>query len=209
MNIMLVGPQACGKGTQASKLSEKLGLKHFSTGDAFRAEVKSGSELGNTLKAMMDAGQLVPNDMVNKVIKNAIAQYQEQGMIFDGYPRTIEQADFLLAQTRLDAVVEIVVSDDVSVNRISSRYVCPECGKGYNSIFLPPKEAGVCDVDHAKLIQREDDKPEAVRKRLADYHQQTEPIIAHYREKGITIHKINGEQSIEDVFSAIIKALGV
>lgn len=209
MNIMLVGPQACGKGTQASKLSEKLGLKHFSTGDAFRAEVKSGSELGKKLKETMDAGQLVSNDMVNDVIKNAIEQYKEQGMIFDGYPRTIEQADFLLEQTDLDAVVEIDLSEEESIARISSRYVCPECGKGYNSISQAPQKEGVCDVDGVALIQRDDDKPEAVKKRLADYHTQTEPIIKHYAKKGITVYKIDGKQSIEEVFDAIVKALNI
>jgi len=209
MNIMLVGPQACGKGTQASKLSEKLGLKHFSTGDAFRSEVASGSELGKKLKEIMDAGQLVPNDMVNKVIASAIDKFKEQGIIFDGYPRTIEQADFLLEQTDLDAVVEIDLSEEESISRISSRYMCPRCGKGYNSVTLPPKIEGICDDDGEKLVQRDDDKPEAVKKRLADYHAQTEPIIEHYAKKGITVYKINGKQSIEDVFSAIVQALGV
>ena len=208
MNIILVGPQGCGKGTQAEKIAEHYSMKHFSTGDAFRAEVASGSELGKKLKEIMDAGELVPVEIVNDVIRGAIEQHKERGLIFDGYPRTQEQASFLESVTDVDAIVAIEISDEEAVRRISSRYMCPKCGKGYNTVTLPPKEEGKCDLDGEALIQRDDDKPEAVRKRLADYHAKTAPIIAFFEEKGVAVHRINGEQPIEDVFSTIVEKLG-
>jgi len=207
MNIILIGPQASGKGTQAVRLAEKTGMKHFSTGDAFRAEVASGSELGKELKRIMDAGDLVPNETVNEVIKGAVEKYQSQGLVFDGYPRTQDQAEFLSSITKIDAVVAIKISDEEAVKRISSRYVCPVCGKGYNTITLPPKVEGKCDVEGATLVQRDDDKPESVKKRLADYHAKTAPLIKFFDEQGSAIHSINGEQPIDDVAKDILAAL--
>ncbi|MBN1274841.1 nucleoside monophosphate kinase [Candidatus Woesearchaeota archaeon] len=209
MNIILIGPQASGKGTQAERLAARTGMKHFSTGEAFRAEVMSGSELGKRLKRCMDSGELVPDNVVNEVTRKAVEQNRERGLIFDGYPRTKEQAEFLDRITRVDAVVAIEVSDEVAVQRISSRYVCSKCGKGYNTVTLPPKQAGKCDEDGASLVQRDDDKPEAVRKRLADYHAKTAPLISFFEGKGARIIRIDGEQPIEEVFEDVTAALRV
>lgn len=207
MNIILIGPQGSGKGTQADNMVDEYGMKHFSVGDALRAEKKSGSELGNKVAAIMERGDLVSDDIVNEIVKKAVEHYGEQGLIFDGYPRKRSQAEYLKTIADVDAVVDISISDEEAVRRISSRYVCPECGKCYNTIFLPPKEEGKCDADGAALVQREDDKPDAVRKRLAAYHEQTEPIVKYYEEGGVPVHRINGEQPIPDVFRDIKRAL--
>ncbi len=141
------------------------------------------------------------------IVKNTIKEHEKNGIIFDGYPRTVEQAEFLETITKIEAIVDIVISDEESIKRITSRRVCPKCGKNYNVITLPPKVAGKCDVDNEPLIQRKDDTEEAVKKRLAAYHEKTEPLIKFYKDKQVLMHIINGEQSIEQVFADIKKVL--
>ncbi len=207
MNIIIIGPQACGKGTQATKIAGQYGIFHFSTGDALRAEVKSGSDLGKELSAVMNAGKLVSDELIFNIVEKAYQAHPE-GILLDGYPRTIPQAELVKADLKVDAVVEIVIRDETAVERISSRFMCSECGAGYNTVSLPPKTPGVCDKDGAALIQRDDDKPEAVLKRLALYHDQTAPVVAFYEALGVPVHKVDGEQSIDGVFGSIREAMG-
>ncbi len=207
VNIIIIGPQACGKGTQAAKMAGHFGIFHFSTGDALRAEVKSGSDLGQELSAVMNAGKLVSDELIFNIVKK-VYQTHPEGILLDGYPRTIPQAELVKADLKVDAVVEIVIKDETAVERISSRFMCSECGAGYNTVSLPPKTAGVCDKDGGALIQRDDDKPEAVLKRLALYHDQTVPVVAFYEALGVSVYKVNGEQSIDGVFDSILAAIG-
>jgi len=206
MNICIIGPQASGKGTQASRIAAHYGIFHFSTGDALRAEVKSGSDLGQELSQIMNAGQLVSDQLIYDIVKKAGREHPE-GILLDGYPRTVPQAEMMVADLTIDAVIEIVIQDETAVARISSRFMCSKCGRGYNTVSLPPRTEGVCDDDGAPLVQRDDDKPEAVRKRLALYHEQTAPVIEFYRAAGAPVHRIDGEQSIEDVFAIVKQAI--
>jgi len=207
MNMIIIGPQASGKGTQAAKLAAHYGIFHFSTGDALRAEVKSGSDLGRELSEVMNAGKLVSDELIFGIVKKVYGEHPE-GILLDGYPRTIPQAELVKADLEVDAVVEIVIRDETAVERISSRFMCSECGAGYNTVSLPPKTPGICDKDGAKLIQRDDDKPEAVLKRLALYDDQTAPVIEFYEKLGVPVHKVDGEQSIDGVFQSIREAIG-
>jgi len=207
MNITIIGPQASGKGTQASRIAEHFGIFHFSTGDALRAEVKSGSELGNEIAQVMNAGQLVGDELIYGIVKKA-DQAHPGGILLDGYPRTVGQAEMMKPDLPIGAVVEIIISDQTAVDRISSRFMCSKCGHGYNTVSLPPKTAGVCDLDGAPLIQRDDDKPEAVKKRLRVYHEQTAPVLEFYRNLGVPVHPVDGEQSIDDVWQDIKQAIG-
>jgi len=202
VNIIIIGPQASGKGTQATRIAGQYGIFHFSTGDALRAEVKSGSELGKELSAVMNAGKLVSDELIFNIVKKVYQEHPE-GILLDGYPRTIAQAELVKADLKVDAVVEIVIKDATAVERISSRFMCSECGAGYNTVSLPPKQAGVCDKDGAALVQRDDDKPEAVLKRLALYHDQTAPVVSFYEQLDVPVYKVDGEQSIDDVFASI------
>lgn len=206
MNLIIIGPQASGKGTQAARMAEHYGVFHFSTGDALRAEVKSGSDLGKELSEVMNAGKLVSDELIFNIVKKVYEAHPE-GILLDGYPRTIPQAELVKADLEVDAVVEIAIADETCVSRISSRWMCSECGAGYNTVSLPPKTEGVCDKDGAPLVQRDDDKPEAVLKRLALYHEQTEPVVKFYEDLGVPVHRIDGEQSIDDVFEAVKAAL--
>ncbi len=207
MNMIIIGPQASGKGTQAVKLAAHNGIFHFSTGDALRAEVKSGSELGRELSEVMNAGKLVSDELIFDIVKKAYQAHPE-GILLDGYPRTVPQAELVKTDLDVGAVIEIVIGDETAVERISSRFMCSECDAGYNTVSLPPKTPGVCDKDGAPLIQRDDDKPEAVRKRLALYHEQTAPVIDFYEKLGVVVHKVDGEQTIDDVFGSILEAIG-
>ncbi len=206
MNLIIMGPQASGKGTQATRMAEHYGVFHFSTGDALRAEVKSGSDLGRELSEVMNAGKLVSDELIFDIVKK-VYQTHPEGILLDGYPRTIPQAELVKADLKVDAVVEIVIRDETCVERISSRFMCSECGAGYNTVSLPPRIPGKCDKDGADLIQRDDDKPEAVLKRLALYHEQTAPVVKFYADLGVPVHRIDGEQSIDGVFAAIRAAI--
>ncbi len=207
MNITIIGPQASGKGTQAGRVAEHFGIFHFSTGDALRAEVKSGSDLGNEISQVMNAGQLVGDELIYGIVKKT-ARAHPEGILLDGYPRTVGQAEMMKPDLTLDAVIEIVISDQTAVDRISSRFMCSQCGHGYNTVSLPPKTPGLCDIDAAPLVQRDDDKPEAVKKRLRLYHEQTAPVLEFYRNLGVPVHQVDGEQSIEDVWQNIKQAIG-
>jgi adenylate kinase len=208
MNIILVGPQGSGKGTQAELMVARYGMKHFSTGDALRAEKSSGSTLGKKIAKLMDAGHMVPDEIVDAIIVGALEDFRKQGILFDGFPRSVVQAEFLSKHTKIDALVEIHISDDEAVKRISSRFSCPKCGAVFNMLTKRPKKKGVCNADGTALVQRADDHEDQVRLRLADYHKKTEPLHSFYKKMGVPVHIIDGEKPIDVVFRDIAKNLG-
>jgi adenylate kinase len=205
MKLLIIGPQASGKGTQANKIAKKLGIPHLSSGDMLREEKRSGSELGKEIEEMIDRGALVPNEMIWKMIKKRLDAHPE-GWILDGFPRRRQQADILDAEYKLDNVILLDVHDEVCLDRISGRRICPVCGKNYHIHFQPPKQEGICDKEGAKLIQRADDNVQAVKKRLATYHEKTKPLAAHYEE---ILIRVNGDQTIDEVWKELQEKLGI
>jgi adenylate kinase len=213
MNLILLGPPGAGKGTQAARLVEQNGLVQLSTGDMLRATAASGSELGKRVKAIMDAGQLVPDDIMIVMIAERISEPDcRNGFILDGFPRTARQAealDAMLAEKGLDLdyVIEMQVDDGALIERIAGRYACAVCGTGYHDKFKRPKVDGVCDVcGNSKFGRRDDDKPETVRARLAAYHEQTAPILPYYQAKSV-LRRVDGMAPIPEVARQIDRAL--
>ena len=214
MNIILLGPPGAGKGTQARMLEERTGMVQLSTGDMLRAAVASGSEVGLKAKAVMEAGQLVSDDIVIGVVRERLAQPDlANGAIFDGFPRTVAQAealDTLLAERgmTLDAVVEMQVQDEVLVDRIAGRFTCAQCGEGYHDTAKRPQKEGVCDnCGSTAFKRRADDNAETVKSRLVAYHAETAPLIAHYKEAG-KLRSIDGMAEIGDVADQLKRAIG-
>lgn len=194
MNLLFLGPPGAGKGTVAQAVSEKYGLVQLSTGDLVRAEIKSGSDLGKELAEVINAGNLVEDNQISKMFEQKMKFLLENknfsGVILDGFPRTIPQTKMLeeileKLNQKLTAVIFIETDDENIIKRLSSRYTCPKCKKVYNSITLPPKVEGICDLDGSPLIQRDDDKPEVIKKRLVEYREKTAPLIEHYEKKGL------------------------
>jgi len=209
MNLVFLGPPGAGKGTQAKKLSQEMGLKHISTGDLLREAVKNQTPLGKKAKEFMDRGELVPDELIVALIEEVMPP--GGGVILDGFPRTIAQAealDKMLSRKgmKLDKALLFDVSDDVVVERLSGRRVCPSCGTVYHIKFNPPKEDQVCDRCGTKLIQREDDKEEVIRNRLDVYRKQTEPLIEYYKDKGILI-KLDASKDIQEVYRELKRVL--
>ena len=210
MRIILLGPPGAGKGTQAQFIKESLGVPQISTGDMLRAAVGSGSELGNRVKAVMDAGALVSDDIIINLVKERIqADDCANGFLFDGFPRTIRQAQAMDdAGIPIDAVVEIQVEDDELVKRITGRRVHPGSGRVYHLQYNPPKQQGVDDVTGEELQQREDDTESTVRERLAIYYEQTQPLVAFYSEKSnLKYVEIDGSGAVADIQNAISAGL--
>lgn len=202
MRLIILGAQASGKGTQAEMLTKEFGLTHISTGERLRQEVASGSMLGKKIAEQIEQGNMVPDELVQKMVKHLIEQ-SDGKFILDGFPRTPAQAEFLDLTTNIDHVVVLKISDKTALERIGGRVECPK-GHDFHLKFNPPKKEGICDECGLPLHKRADDNSVAIMKRLQDYHLRTEPIIAHYKGK---ILEINGEQSIKDVHLAILKAL--
>jgi adenylate kinase len=208
MRLILLGPPGAGKGTQARYICEKYGIPQISTGDMLRAAVAAGTELGQQAKKVMDSGGLVSDDIIIGLVKERITEDDcKSGFLFDGFPRTLAQAQAMLdAGVTIDAVVEIAVPDDEIVNRLSGRRSHPGSGRVYHVVFNPPKVEGVDDVTGEPLVHRDDDKEETIRNRLATYHAQTEVLTSFYGEldaKGeegaARLIKVDGTQSIEGV----------
>ena len=212
LNLVLLGPPGSGKGTQGERLNEDLRLPYYATGDILRAAVRDETELGRTAKGYMDAGDLVPDEVIVGVIAERIDSAEAlDGFILDGFPRTTPQAEALDAKLvelgrAVTAVVLIDVGDDEVVRRLCGRRTCAANGHVFHVDFNPPKEDGVCDIDGSELIVRDDDKPEVIRKRLNTYHAKTEPLVAYYDQRSV-LRRIAGESPPDDVAEEIRRTL--
>lgn len=213
MKIIMLGAPGAGKGTQAGKIADKYHIPHISTGDIFRANIKEGTKLGMKAKEYMDQGLLVPDEVTIGMLLDRIKQEDcQKGYILDGFPRTIPQAETLTKALK-DMGDEIGFAFDIDVpeaniiSRMGGRRACLKCGATYHVTFAPPKKEGICDVCGSALVQRDDDKPETVQKRLAVYYEQTQPLIDYYREQGV-LHTLDGTEGMEKVFSEITSILG-
>ncbi len=210
IDLVFLGPPGAGKGTYARKLKEILGIPHISTGDIFREAVAAGTELGRKVKHILESGELVPDEIVNEVVRERLSEPDcEKGFILDGYPRTVAQAEALDEMLRemgrsLMWAILFDVPEDVVVQRITNRRVCPKCGRIYNLITNPPKEDNLCDECKVPLIQREDDKEEVVRKRYRVYMENTLPVVEYYEKKG-KLQKIDGTAGLDAVIEEVLK----
>ncbi len=209
MKMVFLGPPGAGKGTVAAKAKEFYSIPHISTGDLFRANIKNETELGKQVKAILASGGLVPDSITIEMVRNRLAEDDcKKGFILDGFPRTIPQADALAKMTDLDAVLNLDISTEDVVIRLSGRRMCPSTGKIYHVVFNPPKVEGKDDETGEDLIQRDDDKEDAIRHRLEVYTAQTEPLIDYYTKKGLVrTVKTNNEMEPEQVFDAVVKVL--
>lgn len=214
MKIIMLGAPGAGKGTQAKKLAAKYGIPHISTGDIFRENIKQETELGKQAKAYMDQGLLVPDELVVDLVVDRLQQNDcVKGYILDGFPRTIPQAQSLdealeKRNEGIDYAIDIEVPDENIVRRMSGRRACPGCGATYHLEHMPTKTEGICDVCGARTVQRDDDKPDTVTKRLVVYHEQTQPLIDYYQSKQILV-EIDGTIGIEEIFNQIVALVGV
>lgn len=214
MNLVMLGPPGAGKGTQAALLAERLGTPHVASGDLFREALREETELGLTAKAYMNRGELVPDEVTIAMVRERLQKPDcDNGVILDGFPRTIEQAEALQAllaeqNKKIDAALFIDAAEDELVRRLSSRWTCRNCQAVYNVISNPPREEGSCDVCGGELYQRADDVPETVRNRIQVYRQQTSPLIDYYRDKELLV-TIKSEGGIEGVQQKILEALQV
>ncbi len=207
MNIVLLGPPGAGKGTLAALLKTELNVPHISTGDIFRSNIKNGTELGKKVQGILASGGLVPDEVTIEMVRDRLSNPDTaNGYILDGFPRTIPQAEALGKMAELDAVINFVLEDDEVVKRLSGRRLCPSTGKIYHIVSNPPKREGIDDETGEPLIQRDDDKPEAIRHRLEVYRAETAPLIGYYKEHG-KIVDIDASPSPETVLSSVIAAL--
>ena len=209
MKMILLGAPGAGKGTQAERLCKVLEIPTISTGNILRAAVKNGTPTGLKAKAFMDAGKLVPDEVIIGIITERLAEDDcKNGYILDGVPRTIAQAEAMeKAGINFDAVVSIEVADEVIMERMSGRRVCESCGASYHLVAVPPKVAGVCDSCGGKLVQRKDDAPETVKDRLAVYHKETEPLKDFYAQRGL-LKSVENQPTVAATSQAILHALG-
>ncbi len=210
--VILIGPPASGKGTQATRLCHMLNVPHIASGDLFREHLKNKTELGLKAGVYMERGELVPDEITIGMVMERLSRPDcAEGALLDGFPRTVAQAealDHMLASQghRIALVLYITAPDPVLIERVSGRRICRTCGESYHIKFNPPEKPGVCDKDGGELYQRDDDKEETVRKRLQVYRQQTDPLVEYYRRKGILV-EINGDQPIETVTAELYAAL--
>ncbi|GMR13249.1 MAG: adenylate kinase [Gemmatimonadota bacterium] len=209
MYVILLGPPGVGKGTQGVLLADAHGMNRIVTGDLLRSARAEGTPLGLEAEQYMDAGELVPDGVMNAMVKECLESLPaERGVVFDGFPRTDGQATALHGTLeelgrRIDHVIVIEADNEVLVRRIAGRRSCPECGRVFNVYLNPPEREGVCDRDQSPLVHRADDEPETVRRRLEVYHELTEPLIAFYERSDATVSYVPGDQSVEDVQSSI------
>ncbi|MFH1212176.1 MAG: nucleoside monophosphate kinase [Candidatus Woesearchaeota archaeon] len=205
MKMLLLGPQASGKDTQAEKIEEHYNIKVISVGNILRKHIKNKTKYGVILGKYLKKGVLAPDDLTNKIVMDAIKN--KRSFLLDGYPRDSYQAKFIVSEVNIDLVIVLRISEKESVKRITSRRVCAKCGENYNLITKKPGKTGVCDICKEKLVQRDDDKPAAVKTRLKIYRDSTAPSLKIYRQHKIPIACVNGEQKIECVWQDIKKAI--
>ncbi len=212
MNIIFVGPPGAGKGTQAQIVSKTFKIPHISTGEMLRAEMESGSKLGNQVKDVVTSGKLVDDDLMNQIVKERLSKPDATaGFILDGFPRTLNQAKSLdeimkSMGKKIDLVVYVDVPENVIVERLSARRTCPKCGRNYNMITDPPKEDELCDDCHVPLVTRDDDKPETVKKRYEVYLELTAPVVEYYKQKGV-LFTIDGTMKMKDIEKYLIEMI--
>ena len=211
--VVLMGPPGAGKGTQAKRVSEELGLPHISSGDLFRGLQGKDTPLAREIRDILARGELVPDDVTIKLVRERLEEpdVQEKGALLDGFPRTVPQAeafDKLLAEwgQAVDGALFLFITEDEAVRRISGRRVCPEGGHVYHVEFHPPKVPGKCDVDNADLVQREDDKPDVVLERYDVYCTKTQPVVDHYKEKGV-IRKVDAMRPVDEITPDMIEKI--
>lgn len=213
MKIIMLGAPGAGKGTQAKQIADKYSIPHISTGDIFRANLKAGTDLGKKAKEYMDQGLLVPDELTCDLVMDRIGQEDcKNGFVLDGFPRTIPQAEALDAalakiNEKMDYAIDVDVPDENIINRMSGRRACLNCGATYHIVSIPTKVEGICDRCGNKVVLRDDDQPETVKKRLDVYHEQTQPLIDYYKKQNI-LKIVDGTQPMEDVFGAIVGILG-
>lgn len=213
MRIVLLGPPGAGKGTQAKSIVDKYAIPHISTGDIFRKNIKEKTPLGIAAKEYIDKGCLVPDEVTVAIVEDRIKQADcIRGFLLDGFPRTVNQADALekvleKMGLKLDYVINIEVTSEALIERLSGRRVCLSCGASFHIKYNPPKREGICDICGGKLIQRDDDSENTVKNRLEVYSSQTAPLIEYYNEKGL-LHSVDGEQDIDNVLKDIYNILG-
>ncbi len=207
-NIVFLGPQGSGKGTVIGKIKDKYGVPHISTGDMFREALKEGTEFGKKAQEYMNRGELVPDDVTCGMVNERIARDDcVNGFMLDGFPRNLKQAEALSEITTINTAVLLDVPEEVSLERLSGRRQCRECGTIFHLSFVPPKKEGVCDKCGGELYQRDDDKAEAIKERLAIYRAETMPIVGYYEGKGVLV-KVNGAGSPDEVVTEILEKLG-
>ena len=213
MKIIMLGAPGAGKGTQAIKIAEKYKIPHVSTGDLFRSNISQNTELGMEAKQYMDAGKLVPDELTVRMLLDRVSKDDcKNGYVLDGFPRTIAQAEVLEQEVeklhdQIDHAINVEVPDENIVKRMGGRRACTKCGATYHVEHVPPKKEGICDNCGSELVLRSDDAPETVQKRLNVYHEQTQPLIDFYRERGI-LKQVDGTQDMQAVFADIVKILG-
>ena len=208
MRIILLGAPGAGKGTQAEFITAKLGVPAVSTGNLLRSAISEGTELGKKAAEYMNKGSLVPDELVIELVRERVkAPDCQKGMVFDGFPRTLAQAEALDRVMDIDMVLFLDVSDDAIVERMSGRRTCPKCQATYHVVSHPPKKEGICDKCGTALGIRDDDRPEVVRQRIAVYHKQTEPIVNHYKNKGL-LKVVKGQEKLEGTTARVAGAIG-
>ena len=207
MNIILIGIQGSGKGTQAKLLNEKYSWEHITTGDLFRKNIEAATELGITAKNFIDKGELVPDKYVFLIVKDALKKAVD-GFVLDGFPRNMDQVRFLQENFDIQQVVLLELSDDKAVERLTARRNCAVCKRDYNILFKKPQQEGICDVCGGELVIRDDDTEEAIRKRIEKFHNETNQVIEYYADKGL-LSTVNADQAVESIHNEIITKLGV
>lgn len=211
MRVVLLGAPGAGKGTQCKRMVDKYNVQHLSSGDILRTERAEGTELGAQAQDYMDSGRLVPDDLIVKMMAGAVAEAPESGYILDGFPRTVNQAEELdrsLASDgrMIDVVVNLQIDDSIIMDRMTGRRSCPKCGAIYHVKNLKPKVEGKCDNDGEELMQRPDDKPEVVKKRLETYHEQTEPVVGYYKQHACVL-EVDASAAADEVGTKLVVML--
>jgi len=206
LRLVFLGPPGAGKGTQASRIAEALGLEHASTGNMFRRAVAEGSELGRKVRGYLDTGRLVPDELTSRVVEELVLD-RSDGYILDGYPRTLPQAEALdrMLQERgeaLNAVVYFELDEATAIERLTGRLVCASCGENYHRTFMPPRRPGICDACGGNLVARSDSSEETVRKRLGEYNEKTRPLVPYYERRGL-LRRVDGSQPPDRVTQTV------